>query len=87
MHGATLIALREVVQELGRGSHAGNQQMISRSGAGNVEQLALGVIDFLQIRVIADRLDTFLQGYDFIVACHHDHGPKLQTFGEVHSAD
>ena len=87
MRGPTLIALHEVVQKFGYWVDAGNQQMISGAGAGDVEQVALGVIDLLQIGIVADRLDALLQGNDFVVAGHHDHGPKLQTFGEVHGAD
>ena len=60
MRGATLITLHEVVQEFGYGGHASNQQMIPGTSAGNVEQVALGVIDFLQIGVVAHRLDPFL---------------------------
>jgi hypothetical protein len=61
--------------------------MITGAGAGNVEEVPLGVIDFLQIGVVPDRLDAFLQWNYFVVATHHDDGPKLKTFGEVHGAD
>jgi hypothetical protein len=87
MWGATLIALREVVQKFGYRVDSGNQQMIPSAGAGNVEQMPLCLVDFLQIGVIADRLDARLQGNYFVVAGHHDHGPKLQTLGEVHGTD
>jgi len=40
--------------------------MITRTFAGDVEQVALGVIDFLQIGVVTDRFDAFLQGDDLI---------------------
>jgi hypothetical protein len=40
------IALREIVQEFGCRVDAGNQQMIPGARAGDVEQMALGVIDF-----------------------------------------
>ncbi len=87
MCGPTLIALEKVVQEFGYRVGAANQQMIPGAGAGDVEQVALGVVDFLQIGVVADRFDALLQGNDFVVAGHHDHGAKLQPFGEVHGAD
>ena len=61
--------------------------MIASSGAGDVEQVALGVIDFLQIGVVADGLDALLQGNDLVVAGHYCHGAELKTFGEVHGAD
>ena len=56
-----------------------HQQMISRPRAGNVEQMAFGVIHLLQVGVVANRFDAFLQGNDFIVAGHYDHGAKLQS--------
>ncbi len=34
--------------------------MIPGAGAGDVEQVALGVVNFLQIGVVADRLDARL---------------------------
>lgn len=82
MQDATLIAFHEVVQKFG---YSGNQQMIS--GTGDVEQVPLGVVDLLQIGIVADRLDAFLQGNYFVVAGDHDPGPKFQPFGEVHGAD
>jgi hypothetical protein len=87
MQGATLIALHEVVQKFGCWFHSGNQKMISRAGTGNVEQVPLSVVDFLQIGVVANCLDAFLQRNYFVVAGHHDNGPKLKTLGEVHGAD
>jgi hypothetical protein len=54
------------------------------ASAGDVEQVALGVVDFLQIGVVADRRYALLLGDYFVVAGHHDHGPKLQTLGEAH---
>jgi hypothetical protein len=34
--------------------------MIARPGAGHVKQVALGVVDFFEIGVIADQLDALL---------------------------
>jgi hypothetical protein len=42
-----LIALDDVVQEFRYRFDSGNQQMIPRAGAGDVQQVALGVIHFL----------------------------------------
>ncbi len=61
--------------------------MIPRPRACHVEQLALGVIHFLQVGVVADRFDSLLQGNDLIVAGHHRHRTKLQTLGQMHRAD
>ena len=41
---------------------ARDQQMIPRAGARNVEQVAFGVVDFFQIRVVGRRLDPLLVG-------------------------
>jgi len=41
---------------------SGNQQMISGAGTGNIEQVPLGVVDFLQIGVVADCLDASCKG-------------------------
>jgi hypothetical protein len=70
MRAATLIALHEVIQELRHGGDAGHEQMISRPSAGDVEQVTFGVIDLLQIGVVAHRLDALLQGNYLIVAGH-----------------
>src|ERR1700730_10043974 len=87
MRGATLVAFHEVVQKFGYRVDTGNQEMIPSAGAGNVKQMPLGVVDLLQIGVIADRFDALLQGNYFVVAGHYDHGPKLQTLGKVHGTD
>jgi hypothetical protein len=87
MRGSTLVALYEVIQKFGYRGDTAHQQMIPSAGTGHVEQVPLGVIDFLQVSVITDRLNALLQGNYFVIAGHHHHGPKLQTFGEVHGAD
>lgn len=53
--------------------------MISCPRAGDVEEVALGVADFLQIGTIADGFDAFLQGDDLVVAGHYNHGTKLRA--------
>ena len=74
-----------------RNSDAGATPVTSRWSlrprAGDVEQMALGVIDLLQIGVVADRLDALLQRNDLIVAGHDHHGAKLQPLGQMHGAD
>lgn len=57
---AVLKSHAEIVQKFRRGLDAGHQQVIPRACAGHVEQVALGVVDFLQVRVVADRFDPFL---------------------------
>jgi hypothetical protein len=77
MWGAALVILHEVVQKFRYRIDAGNQQTIPGAGAGDIEQVALGVINFLQIGVVADRLDPLLQGNYFVIAGHHDDRSKL----------
>ncbi len=50
----------KVIQKLRRRLNARHQQMVSCPRAGDVEQVALGVINFLQIGVVANRLDAIL---------------------------
>jgi hypothetical protein len=87
MRGATLIALHEVVQEFGYGGDTDYQQMIPGAGTGDIEQVTLGVIDLLQISVVADCLDALLQRNYLVVASHHGDGPKFQPLRQVHGAD
>ena len=63
MRGTTLIALDEVVQKFRYRIDSANQQMIPGAGAGDVEQVALGVIDLLQIgwRLAPPRAGLFLK--------------------------
>jgi hypothetical protein len=60
MLGKYLIAFYEVVQEFRCGGNARDQQMIPCAGAGDVEKMTLGVVDLLQIGILADRFDTLL---------------------------
>ena len=77
----------EIVQELRRRLDARDQQVVARAGAGDVEQVPLGVVDLLQVGVVADGLDALLQRNDLVVAGHHDDGAELQPLGQVHRAD
>jgi hypothetical protein len=61
--------------------------MIPGARAGNIKQVAFGVIDLLQVCIVTYRLNTFLKRNYLVVASHDHHGPKLQAFGEVHGAD
>jgi len=42
--------------------------MVAGTGAGDVEQVALGVVDLLEIGIVCDPLDAFLQRQDLVVA-------------------
>jgi hypothetical protein len=61
--------------------------MVARTRAGDVEEVALGVIDLLQVGIVSDRFDALLQGDDLVVAGHYRHGAELQSLGQVHGAD
>jgi hypothetical protein len=58
--GVRFMPLHEVVQELGHRHHATDQEIISGPSAGDVKQVELGVVNFLQIGVIADSLYALL---------------------------
>ena len=77
----------QVVEKLRSGFHAGDEQMVSGAGAGDIEQVAFGVVDFLEVCIIADRSNPLLKRQDFLVAGHHGHAAEFETFGEVHGAD
>jgi hypothetical protein len=49
--------------------------------------MTLCVVYLLQIRIIANLLDTFLQRNHFIIAGHYHNRAELQPFSEVHCAD
>ena len=42
----------EVVQELRRRIDAGHEQMVAGTGAGHVEQMPLGLVDFFEVGII-----------------------------------
>ena len=77
----------QIVEEFRGRRDARNEQAISRPGAGDVEQVALRVVDLFEIRVVGRRLDPFLKGNDLVVAGHHGDRPKLQPLGQRHRAD
>jgi hypothetical protein len=62
----------KIIEELSCWLDACNKQMVTCARAGDVEEMTLGVIDFLQICIIAHRFDSLLQRDDLIVASHDD---------------
>jgi hypothetical protein len=70
-------SLPQVVQKFGCWSDASYQEVIPRSGAGDVKKLPLCTVDFFEVGVIRDRFDPVLQRNNFIVAGHHNHGATL----------
>jgi hypothetical protein len=51
--------------------------MIASTGARHVEEVALAVIDLLEIRIVRDILDALLRGNYLIIARHYRDGTKL----------
>ena len=41
----------------------------------------------IQIAIIRDRLDSFLQRNNLIITGHHDYGSEFEPFGQVHGTD
>jgi hypothetical protein len=80
-------SLPNIVQKLRSRFDAGYQPVISRPSAGDVEQVPLGVVDFFEIRVVADRFDSFLGWDHFVVASHHSYRAELQPFRQMHGAN
>lgn len=60
LSGSWMIDHGEIVEEFRCGAHASHRGMIASPCAGYVEQMALGVVNFLQIGIVADRLDAVL---------------------------
>jgi hypothetical protein len=42
--------------------------MVPSAGAGDVQQVPFGIIDFLEVGIFTHRLDTLLQRNDLVVA-------------------
>ncbi len=59
--------------------------MIAGACARDVEQVALGLVDVFEIRVVGDGLEARLEREDLVVA--GGHGTELEAFGQVHRAD
>ena len=78
---------QQIVEELGGRFHADDQEMITGAGTCDVEQVALGGVDLVELGLIADSLDSCLRRQHFVITRGDDYGPKLQALGEMHRAD
>ncbi len=58
----TALRRLKITQEFGCWRHAGDQQMVACAGAGDVEQVSFRVVYFLQVGIVRDGFDAFLQG-------------------------
>ena len=61
--------------------------MISGASAGNIEQMALGVVDLFQVGVVSYSFDAFLRRNNLIVARHHNYRAKFKSFRQMHGAE
>ena len=52
-----------------------------RTSAGDIEQVAFGVIDFVQFYFVGNRIDAVLIGQDLIIASHDDDLTEFEAFG------
>jgi len=57
--------------------------MVTASRTRNVKQVALRVVDLLEVRFVGDGLDALLKGDDLVVTCHHGDRAELQPFGQM----
>ena len=78
---------QQVVEELGRRRNAADEEVIACPCAGDVEQVALAVVDLREIAVVGDGFDARLRGDDLVVAGHDGDRAKLQSLCEVHGGD
>jgi len=75
----------QILQEFRGRVGAGNQEAIPRPGAGDIEKVPLGVVDFFEIRHVSNALDSLLKGQYLVIAGHDHDGAKLQPLGKMHN--
>ena len=67
----------KIIKKLGCRLNASYQKAVSCARTRNVKQVALCVVDFLQIRLVCNGFDAFLQWNNFIISGHYCHSTKL----------
>src|SRR5712671_380819 len=77
----------QVVEKLRGRLDTRHQQVVAGAGAGNVEQVPLGVVGVFEVGVVGDVFDPRLQGHDFVVTGGDDDGAVFESLGQVHRAD
>lgn len=58
--------------------------MVPSPRARHVQEVPLGVVHLLQIRVVAHSLDPLLKGQNLVVACHYGDLTEFQPFCKIH---
>jgi len=76
----------KIIKKLGCRFNASDQKTVSCARTCDVKQVALCVVDFLQIRLVRDGFDAFLQRNNLIVARHDCHSTELQSLCDMHRA-
>lgn len=71
----------EIRKELGRGINGGDVEAFAGTGAGHIEEVTLGGVNFLEIRLVGDVFDAFLERNNFVVAGHDDDRAEFEAFG------
>jgi hypothetical protein len=57
----------QIIQKFGSWHNAGDKQVIPRTRAGDLQQMALRVVKFFEIAVVSQGLNSRLQGNGFAV--------------------
>jgi hypothetical protein len=61
--------------------------MVAGSGTGDIQQVALGVVDLFEIGLVGNALDPLRQRDHLVVAGHSENCTECQTFGQMHCAE
>ena len=72
---------KQVVEKLGGRFGAGDQEVVAGARARDVEQVALGSVDLVELGLIAYSLDSFLRRHYFVIAGGDYHGAKNRASG------
>ncbi len=61
--------------------------MITCTGARDVEQVPLRVVNLFEVGVVSYRLNSLLRRDNFVITGHDHYRTELQSFRKVHRAD
>ena len=82
-----LCGRKQIVEELRGRVGSRYEEPITSTRARHVEQVALRVVDLLEIGFVDNALDPGLKREDLVVATGDDYSPELEALGEVHGSD
>ena len=60
------------------------QQVLTRTRAGDVEKSSFSFVDIVQFRFVSGIADALVEWQNALVASHPDDGTKLQPLGQTH---